>query len=153
MKGYHRPRKLYLTMIVVHLTMHHVSLSPSLSLSLSLSLTLSHDQQSNLEKAITPPSTPTKTTFQSPKLLFQGGKPFTSNSLKKSAEDWELHPCQIIVEENLGQGGFGEVYQGTIRGGVGLYKSNCPQIMRVAVKVLRGMFDPLSIYKLFLDVQ
>ena len=94
--------------------------------------------QQSLQKAISPPTTPTKFSYQSPKPHFKGGNPYPSSLLSKTAEDWELHPCQIIVEDKLGQGVFGDVYQGTIRGGVGVYKSNGPQIMRVAVKILRG---------------
>ena len=89
---------------------------------------------------MSPVTTPTKLSYQSPKLHFQGGNPLPPVSLQKSAEDWELHPCQIVVENKLGQGGFGDVYQGTIRGGVGIYKSNGPPIMRVAVKILRGTY-------------
>ena len=99
-----------------------------------------NQQQSNFQKTISPVTTPTKLSYQSPKLHFQGGNPIPSVSFKKSAEDWEFHPCQIIVENKLGQGGFGDVYEGTIRGGVGIYKSNGPQIMRVAVKILKGSY-------------
>ena len=97
-------------------------------------------QQSKLQKSISPATTPTKASYQSPKLHFQGGNPYPPFSLKKSAQDWELHPCQIIVEDKIGQGGFGDIYEGTIRGGIGLYKCNGPQIMRVAVKILRGEY-------------
>ena len=45
-----------------------------------------------------------------------------------------------LISESDGQRGFGDVYQGTIRGGVGIYKSNGPPIMRVAVKILRGTY-------------
>ena len=114
-------------------------LSLSLSLSLTHTHTHTHTQQSSLRKTMSPVTTaPTKPSYQSPKIQFQGGKSPPPVSLQKSAEDWELHPCQIVVENKLGQGGFGDVYQGTIRGGVGIYKSNGPQIMRVAVKILRG---------------
>ena len=99
----------------------------------------SHTQQSSFRKTMSPVTTPTKLSYQSPKLHFQGGNSLPTVSLQKSAEDWELHPCQIVVENELGQGRFGDVYQGTIRGGVGIYKSNGPQIMRVAIKILRGI--------------
>lgn len=98
-----------------------------------------HTQQSSFRKTMSPVTTPTKLSYQSPKLHFQGGNSLPTVSLQKSAEDWELHPCQIVVENELGQGRFGDVYQGTIRGGVGIYKSNGPQIMRVAIKILRGI--------------
>ena len=95
----------------------------------------------------------TKPSYQSPKLHFQGGNAIPPTLLQKSAEDWELHPCQIVVENKLGQGGFGDVYQGTIRGGVGIHKSNGPPIMRVAVKILRGKHHTTEIFLLVATVE
>ena len=102
---------------------------------------------------MSPVTSPTKPPYQSPKRHFQGGKPIPPTLLQKSAEDWELHPCQIVVENKLGQGGFGDVYQGTIRGGVGIYKSNGPPIMRVAVKILRGRQLAHNTTEIFLLVE
>ena len=33
-----------------------------------------------------------------------------------STDEWELPPSQVIVESTLGEGAFGEVYKGTVKG-------------------------------------
>lgn len=63
----------------------------------------------------------------------------TSFSLDSSPDEWELHPSQILVEGRLGQGVFGEVFRGVVRGGVGLYKCNGPHCLgEVAIKLCKG---------------
>ena len=97
--------------------------------------------QPSLRKTISPLATPSKqpSSFQTPKPHFQGGNSYSNTSLTKSSSEWELHPAQIVVEDKLGHGVFGDVFSGTIRGGIGLYKSNGPHSMTVAIKLLKCM--------------
>lgn len=63
----------------------------------------------------------------------------TTTPPKLSAEDWELHPSQVLVEARLGHGTFGEVFRGMIHGGAGLCKSRGPLSLNgVAIKLLKS---------------
>ncbi len=59
-----------------------------------------------------------------------------------SHDDWEVSPSCIIVEDLLGEGAFGEVYKGTLKGPI-----TCTKVQRnyrnlvsisVAIKLLKG---------------
>ena len=57
-------------------------------------------------------------------------------------DEWEINPTQVTIEDPLGEGAFGEVYKGYLKGPLG----NCflkPEhrsavIVPVAVKLLKG---------------
>lgn len=51
--------------------------------------------------------------------MFTGGtkKAFTPQTdMLITTDDWELPPNQVIVEDNIGEGAFGEVLKGTVKG-------------------------------------
>ena len=57
-------------------------------------------------------------------------------------DEWEIPAGQVIIENRLGEGCFGEVYQGTIKGPINnskiqasLKNTICPV---VAIKLLKG---------------
>lgn len=62
-------------------------------------------------------------------------------------DEWEIPAGQVIIENRLGEGCFGEVYQGTIKGTISnpkiqasLKNTICPV---VAIKLLKSKnFDP-----------
>ena len=66
------------------------------------------------------------------------------------ADAWELHPNNVIVEECLGEGAFGEVFKGIIKGAISNPKIR-PSLKNaicttVAVKLLKGRFLSIQPY-------
>ena len=55
----------------------------------------------------------------------------------KEADEWELDPSQVFIEEQLGEGAFGDVYRGNIKRTTGTHSANTS--MAVAIKLLKGM--------------
>ena len=51
-------------------------------------------------------------------------------------DEWEIHPNLVIVDGRLGEGAFGDVFQGTVRGMMG-FSSNA-NVGIVAIKLLKG---------------
>ena len=58
------------------------------------------------------------------------------------ADEWEIPPTQVIVEQTIGEGAFGEVVKGTVRGP--LNNSKIPRALKtsicipVAIKMLKS---------------
>ena len=52
-------------------------------------------------------------------------------------DDWEISPDQIIMDCMLGEGAFGEVYKGLIKGNTNKHGSNDLENI-VAVKLLKS---------------
>ena len=61
-----------------------------------------------------------------------------------SQDDWELSPSDIIVDDSLGEGAFGLVYKGFLKGPI-----TCSKVkpayrkavhVSVAIKLLKGIF-------------
>ena len=59
-----------------------------------------------------------------------------------SHDDWEVPPSDIIVDESLGEGAFGEVYKGFLKGPITSSKVKpCYRNgvhVSVAIKLLKG---------------
>ena len=86
-------------------------------------------------------TTPTKAPFKSSEPHFQGGNPYQSVSQIKTDKQWELHPSQVVIETKLGHGGFGDVFQGSLKAGVGY-----THLKSVAVKLLKCEFCQWTLY-------
>ena len=62
-----------------------------------------------------------------------------------SLDAWEIPPDQVIIEEQLGEGCFGEVYKGTVQGPItnpmlqSAFKNKLYQT--VAIKLLKGQLS------------
>ena len=58
------------------------------------------------------------------------------------ADEWEIPPAQVIVEETIGEGAFGEVVKGTVKGP--LTNPKVPRALKtticipVAIKMLKS---------------
>ena len=78
--------------------------------------------------------------------MFSGGikKPLNSPNDVITTDEWEIPPSQVIVESTLGEGAFGEVYKGTLRGP--LSNPKIPTAVKsaicipVAIKMLKCQF-------------
>ena len=78
--------------------------------------------------------------------MFIGGirKPSKGQSNVITTDEWEIPPSQVIVESTLGEGAFGEVYRGTLRGP--LSNPKIPTVVKgaicipVAIKMLKCQF-------------
>ena len=67
-----------------------------------------------------------------------------SNATPQTADDWEVPPSDIIMDQLLGEGAFGKVYKGFLRGPVTCSKvkpnyRNAVHV-NVAIKLLKGWF-------------
>lgn len=66
-----------------------------------------------------------------------------------TTDEWEVVPSQVIVEENIGEGAFGEVLKGTIKGP--LNNPKVPSALKnaicipVAIKMLKSEEKKLRI--------
>lgn len=78
-------------------------------------------------------------------LMFTGGTKRTLMSHKElliTADEWEIPPEQVIVEESIGEGAFGEVLKGTLKGP--LSNPKVPRALKtsicipVAIKMLKS---------------
>ncbi len=52
-------------------------------------------------------------------------------------DEWEIHPTLVIVDRRLGEGAFGDVFQGTVRGLPGQRSSKNSTTGTVLVKLLK----------------
>lgn len=61
------------------------------------------------------------------------------------ADEWEVPPSEIIVENCLGEGAFGEVYKGVLKGPITCSKVRPSQrkavFTEVAIKLLKSKFN------------
>ncbi len=57
-------------------------------------------------------------------------------------DEWEVPPGEIIVEDSLGEGAFGEVYKGILKGPIACSKVRPSQrkavFTEVAIKLLKS---------------
>ena len=79
--------------------------------------------------------------------MFTGGtkKSFLSQKdMLVTADEWEIPPSQVIVEDSIGEGAFGEVMKGTVKGPLSNLK--VPRALKsaicipVAIKMLKRKF-------------
>ena len=68
----------------------------------------------------------------------------SSSSPIKVMGGWELHPSQLVIDGNLGDGAFGPVYRGTVRDGMGPHQMKNPDSMTVSIKLLRSEYAKKS---------
>ena len=58
------------------------------------------------------------------------------------ADEWEVPPSELIVEQSLGEGAFGEVYKGILKGPIACTKVRPTQrkavFTEVAIKLLKS---------------
>ena len=78
-------------------------------------------------------------------LMFTGGAKKSLSSRKElliTADEWEIPPEQVIVEGNIGEGAFGEVLKGAVKGP--LSNPKVPRALKssicipVAIKMLKS---------------
>ena len=75
-------------------------------------------------------------------MFLSGPKKPQQRPVELRTDEWELLPEQVIIEDTLGEGAFGEVYKGVVKGPLSnpkirhLMKTNICII--VAIKLLKG---------------
>ena len=81
-------------------------------------------------------------------LMFTGGTKKVLTPQKDiliTTDEWEISPGQVIVEDSIGEGAFGEVLKGTVKGP--LTNPKIPSALKnaicipVAIKMLKSQYE------------